>query len=85
MNEGKPVLITFPPYDAGTTDIRSGGKRVGIAVAEFGGHWRAYLFAEATDRRIRAGDEEEVTAETLTELRRVLRERVADEGPWWKA
>jgi len=84
MSDGKPVLITFPPYDAGTTDVRSGGKRVGIAVAEFGGHWRAYLFPEATDRRIRTGGEEEVTAGSLAELRRVLRKRVADEGPWWK-
>jgi hypothetical protein len=83
VSDGKPVLITFPPYDAGTTGIRSGGKRVGIAVAEFKG-WRAYLFAEATDRRIRKGGEEEVAAETLTELRRVLRKRVADEGPWWR-
>jgi hypothetical protein len=84
MTGGRPVLITFPPCDAGTTDIRSGGKRVGIAVAEFKG-WRAYLFPEAADRRIRAGGEEEVAAGSLTELRRVLRERVADEGPWWKA
>jgi hypothetical protein len=85
VSDGKPVLITFPPYDTGTTDIRSGGKRVGIAVAEFGGHWRAYLFAEATGRRIREGGEEEVTAGSLAELRRVLRERVELKGPWWSA
>jgi hypothetical protein len=84
MTGDKPVLITFPPYDAGTTDIRSGGKRVGIAVAEFKG-WRAYLVPEATDRRIRKGGEEEVTARTLGELRRVLRERVELKGPWWTA
>ena len=84
MSDGKPVLITFPPYDIGTTDILCRGKRVGIAVAEFGGHWRAYLFAEATGRRIREGGEEEVTARTLTELRRVLRERVELKGPWWQ-
>ena len=85
MSDGKPVLITFPPYDIGTTDILCRGKRVGIAVAEFGGHWRAYLFAEATGRRIREGGEEEVTARTLTELRRVLRERVELKGAWWTA
>ena len=84
MSGGGPVLITFPPYDTGTTDIRSGGKRVGIAIAEFK-DWRAYLFPEATDRRMRPADCEEVMARTLTELRRVLRERVELKGIWWTA
>jgi hypothetical protein len=84
MTGDKPVLITFPSYDIGSTDILVGGKRVGIAVAEFGGHWKAYLFAEATGRRIREGGEEEVTAGSLAELRMVLRKRVAAEGAWWK-
>jgi hypothetical protein len=83
VTDAKPVRLTLPSYDRGTTDVRSGGKRVGIAIAENTG-WRAYLFAEATSRRIRVGGEEEVTAGSLAELRRVLRKRVADEGPWWK-
>jgi hypothetical protein len=83
VSDGKPVLITFPGYDQGGTDIMSGGKRVGFTLAEHAG-WRAYLYPAAADRHERPVDCEEVTARTLAELRRVLRKRVADEGPWWK-
>jgi hypothetical protein len=84
MTTGKPVRITFPSYDIGGTDIIAGGKRVGFAVANFKG-WTAYLFPVATDRRIRPPGCEEVTARTLRELRKVLRERVELKGPWWTA
>ena len=83
MADGKPVVITFPSYDQGGTDIMSGGKRVGFTLARYW-DWKAYLFPEATDRRMRPADCEEVTARTLTELRRVLRERVELKGPWWQ-
>lgn len=84
MNGSKPVRLTFPAYDIGGTDILAKGKRVGFTLAEFKG-WRAYLFPEATDRRIRPEGCEEVTGESLGELRKFLRKRVADEGPWWTA
>ena len=85
MNEGRPALITFPSYDIGAADIKVGGKHAGIILGEFD-CWRAYLYPVLTSSRIwLEKDCEEVTARTLTELRRVLRERVADEGPWWKA
>jgi hypothetical protein len=79
---GKPVRITFPSYDIGSTDIIWLGKRVGFCLAEYR-NWRAYLFPEATDRRVRPEGCEEVTGRTLGELRRVLRERVELKGPWW--
>ena len=82
MTGGKLVRLTFPSYDVGSTDILVGGKRAGIILAE-SRCWRAYLYAALTDRRIRLGGEEEVTARTLAELRRVLRERVELKGPWW--
>lgn len=84
MTGGKPVRITFPGYDIGAADIMTEGKNAGICLDE-GNLWRAYLYTSLTDRRIRLGGEEEVTAETLGELRRVLRKRVEDEGPWWSA
>jgi hypothetical protein len=59
---------------------REGGRVLPRRILELA---RAYLFAEATGKPIRPADCEEVTAGTLGELRRVLRERVADEGPWW--
>jgi hypothetical protein len=49
---GRPVRLTFPPYDKGTVDIMAGGRRAGIAMDE-GGRWRAYLYPALTDRRIR--------------------------------
>jgi hypothetical protein len=83
MTGGKPARLTFPAYDAGSADILVNRKRAGVVLAEFS-CWRAYLYPSLTDRRARLGGEEEVTAETLAELRKVLRKRVTDEGPWWK-
>jgi hypothetical protein len=74
--------LTFPAYDQGAADILADGRHVGIALAEFKG-WRAYLYPAAQDRRIRLGQCEEVTAGTLRELRRLLRERADGDGPWW--
>jgi hypothetical protein len=82
MTGGKPVRLTLPSYDIGSADIMVTGKRAGICLAEFS-CWRAYLYGALTDRRARAEECEEVTARTLGELRRVLRERVALKGPWW--
>jgi hypothetical protein len=84
VSGGKPVRITFPSYDIGSADIMVTGKRAGICLAEFY-CWRAYLYGTLTDRRSRTSECEEVTARTLGELRRVLRERVALKGPWWTA
>jgi hypothetical protein len=84
VNEGKPVLITFPSYDIGAADIKVGGKHAGIILGEFD-RWRAYLYPVLTSSRIwLEKDCEEVTAGSLTELRRVLRERVELKGPWWQ-
>lgn len=81
---GRPVRITFPPYDIGAAGIVAGGKYVGLALDEGRGRWRAYLFPSAQDRRMpRPAGCEEVTARTLGELRRVLRERLELKGPWW--
>lgn len=81
----RPVRLTVASYDEGTADIFAGGRRVGIAIDEGRGTWRAYLYPVATDRRVRPADCEEVTGRTLGELRRVLRERVELKGPWWTA
>ena len=85
MTGDKPARITFPAYDVGAVDILSGGRHVGMALDE-GGRWRAWLYAAAQDRRTpRPVDCEEVTARTLAELRRDLRERVELKGPWWSS
>jgi hypothetical protein len=76
------VRITFPSYDQGAVDIMAGRRQAGIALAEYE-NWRAYLYPVAQDRRIRPEGCGEVTARTLGELRRELRERVALKGPWW--
>ena len=83
MTGGRPVRITFPSYDLGAADIMAFGKNAGICLDE-GNLWRAYLYASLSDRRIRLGGEEEVTARTLGELRAVLRERVDLKGAWWQ-
>lgn len=83
MTSGKPVRLTVASCDYGMADIFANGKRVGIAIDEGRGTWRAYLYPVATDRRVRPADCEEVTGRTLGELRRVLRERVELKGPWW--
>jgi hypothetical protein len=74
--------LAFPAYDTGAADILADGRHVGIALAEFKG-WRAYLYPAPQDRRIRTGKCEEATAGTLRDLRLLLRERIAGEGPWW--
>lgn len=78
----RPVRLTFPSYDEGCADIMAAGRRAGICLDE-GNGWRAYLYPELTDRRIRVMGCEEVTARTLGELRAALRERVTTKGPWW--
>jgi hypothetical protein len=84
--------LTFPSYETGAADILAGGLSVGFALDEGGGshgyarRWRAYLYPAAQDRRTpRPAKCEEVTAGTLGELRRLLRERIGREGPWWAA
>jgi hypothetical protein len=73
---GRPVRLTFPPYDVGAADILAGGRSVGFCLDEGGGRWRAYLYPAAQDRRTPRPDNcEEVTARTLADLRRQLRER----------
>jgi hypothetical protein len=79
----RPVRLTFPSFDYGAADIMAGGKHAGFCLDEGRGRWRAYLFPVAADRRIRPPGCEEVTGETLRELRRVLRGRVERGGPWW--
>jgi len=83
VTEAEPVRLTFPLYDFGAADILANGKRAGICLDEGRGVWRAYLYPVLADRRVRADGCEELTARTLGELRRVLRERVELKGPWW--
>lgn len=83
VSEGKPVRLTFPSFDVGMADILADGKHVGLAIAEFW-NWRAWLYPAAQDRRApRSAGCEEVTARTLGDLRRELRERVELKGAWW--
>lgn len=83
MSTEKPVRLTFPSYDVGAADILADGKSVGFCLGEFW-CWRAYLYAVAQERRMpRPRKCEEVTARTLAELRRDLRERVELKGLWW--
>ncbi len=83
MTGAKPVRLTVVSYDQGMADILVCGKRAGIVLAEYR-TWCAYLYPALTDRRVRLGGEEEVTAETLRELRTILRERVELKGAWWQ-
>ena len=80
----RPVRLTFPAYDIGAADILADGMHAGICLAEFY-LWRAYLYPALAGSRIRVEVCEEVTAKRLGDLRRVLRERVELEGPWWTA
>lgn len=83
MSAGCPVRLTFPAYDVGAADILASGRHIGMALDE-GGRWRAWLYAVAQDRRMPRPEKcEEVTARTLKELRRDLRERVELKGSWW--
>lgn len=82
--------LTFPAYDVGAAGILAGGRSVGFCLDEGGGsygyakRWRACLYPAAQDRRMPKQENcEEVTARTLADLRRQLRERVALKGPWW--
>jgi hypothetical protein len=83
VSDARPPRLTFPSYEPGGVRILAGGKRAGFALAEFSG-WRAYLFPALSDRPGRPEGCEEVTGKTLGDLRRVLRERVAEKGPWWR-
>jgi hypothetical protein len=90
MSAEKPVRLTLPAYDIGAADMLAGGRSVGFCLDEGGGtrgharRWRAYLYLAAQDRRMPKPEGcEEVTAGTLGELRRELRERIALKGPWW--
>ena len=79
----KPARLTFPSYDVGMADILWEGESVGFCLAEFW-NWRAYLYPAVQESRApRPQDCEEVTARTLADLRRDLRERVALKGRWW--
>jgi hypothetical protein len=80
----RPVHLSFPAYDIGAADIMADGKNAGICLDEGQRRWRAYLYPALSVSRIRVDRCEEVTAGTLGELRRALRKRVADEGPWWR-
>jgi hypothetical protein len=90
MSAERPVRLTFPAYGIGAADVLANGRSVGFCLDEGGGshgharRWRAYLYPAAQDRRMPRPEVcEEVTARTLGELRRDLRERVALKGPWW--
>jgi hypothetical protein len=81
----RPVRLTFPAYDMGAARIIADGKRdVGHVLGEFTG-WRAYLWPEADLRPFQRIPDpmESVWCLTLREVRAVLRERVAEKGPWW--
>jgi hypothetical protein len=82
--------LAFPAYGPGCAGILADGESVGFCLDEGGGaygyskRWRAYLYPAAQAKRTpRPAKCEEVTAGTLRDLRRLLRERVDGEGPWW--
>lgn len=85
MTGVKPVRLTFPGYDIGAAHIRADGKLVGLVLGEFFG-WRAHLWPEAGPKpgTLDPREAETVWMPKLGDLRRVLRERVAERGPWWK-
>jgi hypothetical protein len=80
----RPVRLTFPACDIGAAEIRADGKLVGRVLGEFHG-WRAWLMTEADPGpgQFDPRQAETVWAPKLGDLRRVLRERVAEQGPWW--
>jgi hypothetical protein len=84
VSKGRPVRLTFPPWDVGAARIIADGKyEVGRVLGEFTG-WRAYLWP-ASHGQFDPYKVEEIWRLRLGEIRAVLRERVAIKGPWWTA
>jgi hypothetical protein len=85
MSDGKPVLLTLPSYDIGAARIIADGKyQVGHVLGEFYGV-RAYLWPAADERPGNPYEVEQAWFPLFRDARRVLRERVAEKGPWWTA
>jgi hypothetical protein len=82
----RPVRLTFPAYDMGAARIIADEKHeVGRVLAEFTG-WRAFLWtaADPVPGQFNPHDMETVWCLKLGEIRKVLRERVAEKGAWWQ-
>jgi hypothetical protein len=85
VSDDRPVRLTFPSFDIGSASIMADGKhQTGLVLGEFW-LWRAYLWPVADARPSHVYELETVAGQTLADVRRVLRERVAQHGPWWKA
>jgi hypothetical protein len=77
----RPVKVTVVPVEPGFAEIMSGGKCVGVAMADFWMVWKVRLFPRPG---LRSGDA--VPPYELGSLRAVradVKGRVAGEGPWW--
>jgi hypothetical protein len=75
------LKLTFPGYEPGAVAIRADGVQVGHILANFHMEWTAHLWRVAG--RPGEGFAGEVEGGKLAPLRELLRQRVADQGPWW--
>jgi hypothetical protein len=86
MQPERPVQLTFPAYDVGAARIDADGRQVGHVLADDVRQWHARLWPRPDMRPFTMADleaMETVICPTLREVRAVLRERVAEKGPWW--
>lgn len=73
--------LTMPSYDPGAASIMVDGHRVGYALGRFS-DWQAHLW-ETPDQH-QHPPAETITLPTLADLRKALRHRLDEQGPWWK-
>ena len=79
-----PITLSMPRTAPGEAQIRARSKGLDLIVGECvrsGSKWRATLWSRAGQHT--PGDEI-VYGESLKELRGLLEERVARDGPWWQ-
>ena len=79
-----PITLSMPRTVPGEAQIRARSKELDFIVGECvrsGNKWRATLWSRASQHT--PGDEI-VYGESLKELRGLLEERIARDGPWWQ-
>lgn len=74
--------LTMPSYDPGAAHIMCDGHQVGYCLARFS-DWQAHLWT--TPGRLQYPPAETITLPTLGDLRKALRKRLDEHGPWWAA
>lgn len=84
MTGGRPVRLTVVSYEPHAARIMVGREyQVGLLLGEFYGA-RAYLWPVA-DQWPRPHEAEQAWFPRFRDARAALRERLAEQGPWWTA